>query len=159
MTKLILCHTYWMLSIRYHWHSFCRTRWWRPLSLSIQHIIWRMFPIFGRALIESFLIGLVNAKANFTVIACICDHESFKSLFITVSKSIFVTKIRFEFGQYMEWKGEVPFQSMSLLNNFVLMYVYLFPCKIGTNVVIDILASKKLSTLIKSPIFVFLEDW
>jgi hypothetical protein len=32
------------------------------------------------------------------VVACIRNHKSFKSLFIIVSKSIFVTKIRFEFG-------------------------------------------------------------
>jgi hypothetical protein len=27
---------------------------------------------------ESFLIGIFNAKANFIVVACICDQESFK---------------------------------------------------------------------------------
>jgi hypothetical protein len=42
---------------------------------------------------ESFLIRILNAKANFMVVACICDWESFKSLFTIVSKSIFVTKI------------------------------------------------------------------
>jgi hypothetical protein len=47
---------------------------------------------------ESFLIGIFNAKANFIVVACICDQESFKSLLTIMSKSIFVTKIRFEFG-------------------------------------------------------------
>jgi hypothetical protein len=38
------------------------------------------------------------------------------------------------------------------------MYAYLFPCKIGTNVGVDILVSKKLSTLIESPIFMFPKD-
>jgi len=42
---------------------------------------------------ESFLIRIFNAKANFIVVACICDQESFKSLLTIVSKSIFVTKI------------------------------------------------------------------
>lgn len=39
------------------------------------------------------------------------------------------------------------------------MYMYLLPCKIGTNVGVNILASKKLSTSIECPIFIFLEDW
>jgi hypothetical protein len=81
------------------------------------------------------------------VVACICDCESFKNLLTTLNKSIFVIKIRFEFGQYMRRKGEVLFHSTSILNKFVFMYVYLFPCKIGTNVGIDILTSKKLSTI------------
>jgi hypothetical protein len=75
-----------------------------------------------------------------------------------MSKSIFVTKIWFEFGQYMAWEGEVPFQLTTLLNNHVLMYTYLFPCKIGTNVGVDILTSKKLLALIESLVFVFPKD-
>jgi hypothetical protein len=63
-----------------------------------------------------------------------------------MNKSILVTKIWFEFGQYMARKGKVPFQSTSLLENSMLMYAYLFLCKIRTNVDIEILASKKLST-------------
>jgi hypothetical protein len=47
---------------------------------------------------------------------------------------------------------------MTLLNNLVLMYVYLFSCKIGTNVGIDILTSKKLPTLIECLVFVFIEN-
>jgi hypothetical protein len=87
------------------------------------------------------------------VVACICNHEAFKSLFNIMSKSIFVNKIQFEFGQYMARKGEVPFQLTTLLNNLVLMYAYLFLCEIGTNVRMNILASKKLSTLIESLVF------
>jgi hypothetical protein len=58
----------------------------------------------------------------------------------------------------MARKKEVPFQFTTLLNNHVLMYAYFFPCKIGTNVGIDILASKKLLALIESLVFVFPED-
>jgi hypothetical protein len=47
---------------------------------------------------ESFLIGLLNAKANFMVVPCICDQKTFNCLFIIICKSIFVTNIRFEFG-------------------------------------------------------------
>jgi hypothetical protein len=36
---------------------------------------------------ESFLLGLLNTKAMFKVVAYICDHESFKSLLTTVYKS------------------------------------------------------------------------
>jgi len=53
----------------------------------------------------------------------------------------------------MARKGEVPFQLMTLWNNLVLMYANLFPCKIGTNVGVHILTSRKLSTLIESLIF------
>ncbi len=42
---------------------------------------------------ESFFIGLLNAKASFMVVACICNRELFKNLFTIVSKLIFVTKI------------------------------------------------------------------
>jgi hypothetical protein len=47
---------------------------------------------------ESFIIGLLNTKGNFMIVACICDQESFKTLLPTVNKLIFVTKIQFEFG-------------------------------------------------------------
>lgn len=105
-----------------------------------------------------FFIRFLNAKANFTIITWICDHESFKNLLTIANKLIFVTKISFEFGQFMAQKGEVPFQSTILLNIHVFMYTYLFPCTIGTNVHVDILASKKLLTLIKSIVFVFPRD-
>ncbi len=35
---------------------------------------------------DSFLIGLLDAKANFTVVACMCNWESFKNLLTTVKK-------------------------------------------------------------------------
>jgi len=111
-------------------------------------------PIVWKGLdLESFLIGIFNVKAKFMVVACIYNHKSFKGLLITMNKSIFVAKIWFEFRQYMARKGEVPFQLMTLWNNLVLMYANLFPCKIGTNVGVHILTSRKLSTLIESLIF------
>jgi hypothetical protein len=42
---------------------------------------------------ESFLLGLLNTKAMFKVIVCICDYESFENLLTTMCKSTFVTKI------------------------------------------------------------------
>jgi hypothetical protein len=42
---------------------------------------------------ESFLLGLLNVKAMFKVIVCICDYKSFKNLLTIVCKSTFVTKI------------------------------------------------------------------
>jgi hypothetical protein len=58
----------------------------------------------------------------------------------------------------MAQEGEVPFQLMILLNNHVLMYAYLFLCKIGTNVGVDILISKKVLALIECPNSVFPKD-
>jgi hypothetical protein len=50
---------------------------------------------------ESFLLGLLNMRAMFKIVVCICNRESFKNLLTTMCTSIFVTKIRFKFGQYM----------------------------------------------------------
>ncbi len=82
---------------------------------------------------ESFLLGLLNARAMFKVIDCIYNYESFKSLLTTVCKLTFVTKIQVEFGKYMAKQIEDPGLSMTLLNVPMLIYAYLFPCKIGTN--------------------------
>jgi hypothetical protein len=41
---------------------------------------------------EFFLLRLLNVRAMFKVVACICDYESFKSLLNIVCKLIFVTK-------------------------------------------------------------------
>jgi len=108
---------------------------------------------------ESFLLGLLNVRAMFKVIDCICNYESFKSLLTTVCKSTFVTKIQFEFGKYMAKQIEVPGSSMTLLNVHVFIFAYLFPCKIGTNLCAKILGNKKLLTLVECLIFFFLEDW
>jgi hypothetical protein len=47
---------------------------------------------------ESFLLGLMNAKAMFKIIVCICNHESFKSLLTTMCKLTFVTKFDLSLG-------------------------------------------------------------
>lgn len=54
---------------------------------------------------------------------------------------------------------EVLGSSSTLLNVLVLMYIYLFLCKIWTNVDIDILENKKLLALIESLVFPFPKDW
>jgi hypothetical protein len=107
---------------------------------------------------ESFLLRLLNVIAMFKVVACICDHESFKNLLITMCKSTFVTKIRFEFGHYMARLAKVPSSSMTLLSVPVLIFVYLFPCKIGTNVCAKIFGNKKLLALMGFLDFFFLKD-
>jgi uncharacterized membrane protein len=47
-----------------------------------------------------------------------------------MTKLIFITKIWFEFGQHMAQQVEVSSLLMTLLNIPMLMFVYLFPCKI-----------------------------
>jgi len=42
---------------------------------------------------DSIVTGLLNAKARFKVVVCICDCNSFKNLFSTVCKSMYVTKM------------------------------------------------------------------
>jgi hypothetical protein len=44
------------------------------------------------------------------------------------------------------------------MNIVVFFYTYLFPCKIGTNVGVNILGNKKLLAFIENPISSFLED-
>ncbi len=107
---------------------------------------------------ESFLLGLLNVRAMFKVVVCICNHKSFKSLLTIVYKLTFVTKIQFEFGQYMARLIEVPSSSMTLLSVPILMFAYLFPCKIGTNVCVEILGNKKLLVLVECLDSSFQED-
>jgi hypothetical protein len=108
---------------------------------------------------DSFVTRLLNAKTRFKVVVCICDYNSFKNLFSIVCKSMYVTKMWLEFGQYMAWQEEVPSLSTNLMSNvFFFSYVYLFPCKIGANVGINILGNKKLMALIRNLIFLFLKD-
>jgi hypothetical protein len=44
---------------------------------------------------------------------------------------------------------EVPSSSTTLMSVLVLMFTYLFPCKIGTNVCAKILGNKKLLALVE----------
>jgi hypothetical protein len=55
----------------------------------------------------------------------------------------------------MERLVEVLGSLTTLLNILVLMFVYLFPCKTGTNVCVEILGNKKLSTLMECLDFFF----
>ncbi len=71
---------------------------------------------------------------------------------------MYVTKMWLEFGQYMAWEEEVLSLSTNLMNIVVFFYTYLFPCKIGTNVGVNILGNKKLLAFIENPISSFLED-
>jgi hypothetical protein len=106
----------------------------------------------------TFPLGFLNAKAMFKVIVYICNYESFKSLLTIMCKSTFVTKNWFEFGQCMARLVEVPSLSTTLLSILLLVFVYLFPCKMGTNVCVKILGNKKLSTLMECPDSFFSKD-
>jgi hypothetical protein len=107
---------------------------------------------------ESFLLGLLNVRAMFKIVAYICNRESFKSLLTIVCKSTFVTKIWFEFGQYMARLAKVLSSLMMLQNILMFRFVYLFPCKIGTNVCAKILGNKKMLTLMECMDSFFSED-
>jgi hypothetical protein len=50
---------------------------------------------------ESSIAGLLEAKVTFKMVVYVCDKEFFRHLFTTILKSIFIKKVRFEFGQYM----------------------------------------------------------
>jgi len=54
---------------------------------------------------------------------------------------------------------KVPNLLTTLLSIPMLMSVYLFPCKIGTNLCVKILGNKKLPTLVDSPHSSFPKDW
>jgi hypothetical protein len=85
----------------------------------------------------------------FKVVVYICNWEPFKSLLIIMCKSTFVTKIRFEFSQYMARPVEVPGLLTTLLSVLVLMFTYLFPCKLEQMCVLKFWKTKKLSTLLE----------
>jgi len=89
-----------------------------------------------------------HAKASFKVIVCVCDQDSFKNLLSMVMKSSRVTSFQFEFGQYMVRTAKVPSLSKSLMKDLVL-YAYLFPCKIKTNIRENVLGNNKLPSIIK----------
>jgi hypothetical protein len=62
----------------------------------------------------------------------LCDRESFKFFLSTVMKSIYVTKLKFEIGQYMVVGAKVS--SSLTMTKHVLFYVYLFIWRIGKSV-------------------------
>jgi hypothetical protein len=87
-----------MLSIRNHQHHSCKMMQQEPSPSFVPHSMKDVPIVWKGPDWESFLIGLLDAKANFMVVACTCDRKSFKNLFTIMCKLIFVTKIRFEFG-------------------------------------------------------------
>ncbi len=107
---------------------------------------------------ESFLQAMKHVKASFKVIVCICDQNSFKNLFLTVTKFGHVTSFLFEFGQYMVEPAEVPRSSKSLVKDLVLFYAYLFPCKIKKYIKEDVLDNKDLPLFVEHKTSSFLED-
>jgi hypothetical protein len=80
---------------------------------------------------ELFLNTLLNVKVTPKVFVYLCDLKSFKFLFTTAMKSTFITKIQFEFGQYMARVGEALVSLPSLMKELVLHYVYLFFERVG----------------------------
>jgi hypothetical protein len=73
-------------------------------------------------------------------------------------KWTFVTQIRFEFSQYMVRPTNVSSSLTTLLDILILMFAYLFPCKIRTNVCVKILGNKKLQAIVECLNSFFLED-
>jgi len=71
---------------------------------------------------DSIVTGLLNAKARFKVVVCICDCNSFKNLFSTVCKSMYVTKMWLEFGQYVVQQEEVSSLSTNLMSDVVFFW-------------------------------------
>lgn len=96
---------------------------------------------------ESFLQVMKHAKVSFKVVVCICDQDSFKNMFSMVMKSSHVMSFQFEFGQYMVKLAKVPGLSKRLMTNLVILYAYLFPCKIGTNIKEDVFGNNELPSL------------
>jgi hypothetical protein len=56
------------------------------------------------------------------VVVCICDCNSFKNLFSIVCKSMYVTKMWLEFGQYMVQQEEVLSLSTNLMSDVVFFW-------------------------------------
>ncbi len=107
---------------------------------------------------DSFVSRLLNAKTRFKVVVCICDCNSFKNLFCIMCKSMYVTKMWLEFGQYMAWQEEVSSLSTNLMNNvffFFLVHIFVKLEQMWVSIFLEI---KKLMALIENPIFLFLED-
>jgi hypothetical protein len=75
---------------------------------------------------ESFLNTLFNAKVIPKMLIYLCDWESFRFLFTTAMKSTFITKMWFEFGQYMVGVGKVQISLPSFMKDLVFYYVYFF---------------------------------
>jgi hypothetical protein len=91
------------------------------------HIIKEVLVVWKGPDWESFLNTLFNAKVTPKVVIYLCGWESFRFLFTITMKSTFITKMWFEFGQYMVGVRKVPISLPSLIKELVFYYVYLFP--------------------------------
>jgi hypothetical protein len=78
---------------------------------------------------ESFLNMLLKLKVIFKIVVYLCDCESFEFFLSIVMKSTYVTKLRFEIGQYMAIGTKVL--SFLTMTKHVLFYVYQFIWRIG----------------------------
>ncbi len=96
---------------------------------------------------EPLVIGWLEAKATFKMVVYVCDHKSFKHMFTIVFKFIFVSKVWFEFGQYMVGVAKGTRSSKGPMEEWVFFYAYMFPCKIGTYIQ-NIFGTRKLLSLI-----------
>ncbi len=73
-------------------------------------------------------------------------------------KSTFVTKMWFEFGQYMARTREVLVSLPSLTRKLIFYYVYFFIKRVEKLVPTDILGNRKLPSLIENVVSTFAED-
>lgn len=105
-----------------------------------------------------FLNIVLNAKVIPKVVIYLCDEESFKFLFTIAMMSTFITKMKFEFGQYMVGTRKVLISFLSLMREPMLYYVYLFFKKVGKFMQVDIMGSKKFPLHIENVLSTFVED-
>jgi hypothetical protein len=118
-----------------------------PLLWSAQHTLKKTPTMWKGPNWESLITSLLEAKATFKVVVYDYDLKSFRHLFTIVLKFVFITKVRFEFGQYMAGVAEGTCCSKGPMEELVFFYAYMFPCKIETNIQ-DIFGMRKLPTLI-----------
>jgi hypothetical protein len=83
--------------------------------VSTMHIIKKVPIVWKGPDWESFLNILLNAKVTPKVVVFLCDRKSFRFFLTTAMKSIFITKMRFEFGQYMVGAGKALVSFPSLM--------------------------------------------
>jgi hypothetical protein len=89
------------------------------------------------------------------MVVCLCDHESLRFLLSIVMKSNFVTKLRFEFGQYISTGVESFGSNANIMKEPIFFYVYLFMGKISKFMQFEFLGNKKLPSIIENKISFF----
>jgi hypothetical protein len=70
-------------------------------------------------------------------------------------KSTYITKMQFEFGQYMVGTWEAPSLLSKLMKELVFYYVYLFIGRVKKSMQANILGNKKLSSFIENIVLTF----